>query len=139
MSWDVVIMRFPEGFNGDFEEMPDNWEPENMFTQDYFEEEIKKLFPSIKGDKDWMTLNAQTYSIEFNIGDDNPISNIMLHVRGGNEALKAIEKVCKNFNCQALDTTESKLIDFNEETNEGFESWRNYKDNVLKKQNKKDE
>ena len=137
MSWDVVIMRFPEGFSGDFEEMSDNWEPENMFTQDYFEVEIKKLFPDISGDKTWMTLNAKKYSIEFNIGDNDPINNIMLHVRGGNEALQAIEMVCKKFNCKALDTTESKLIDFSEEKNKGFESWRNYKDNVLKKNKKK--
>ena len=132
MSWDVVIMRFPEGFDGDFEKMPDNWEPETLFTQDYFEEEIKKIFPNIIGDKTWLTLNAETYSIEFNIGDDKSITNIMLHVRGGNDALKAIEKICKKFNCQALDTTESKLIDFNKETNEGFSSWRKYRDSVIK-------
>ena len=83
-----------------------------------------------------MTLNAETYSIEFNIGEDESIKDIMLHVRGGNDALKAIEEICRKFNCQALDTTESKLIDFSKETNEGFESWRNYKDNVLKKNNK---
>ena len=132
MSWDVIIMRFPEGFDGDFDKMPDDWEPETLFTQGYFEEEIKKIFPNIIGDKTWLTLNAETYSIEFNVGEDDLISNIMLHVRGGNDALKAIEEICKKFNCQALDTTESKLIDFSEEINEGFESWKKYRDNVIK-------
>jgi len=132
MSWDVVIMRFPDGFDGDFDKMPADWEPEKLFTQDYFAEEIKKIFPNIIGDKTWMTLNAETYSIEVNIGDDDPVSNIMLHVRGGDEALQAIEKICIKFNCQALDTTESKLIDFDKKTNDGFTSWREYRDNVLK-------
>ena len=82
MSWDVLIMRFPEGFDGDFDETPDDWEPEILFTQDYFEEKIKKI--------------------------------------------------CEKFKCQALDTTESKLIDFNEETNTGFTQWREYRNKVLK-------
>ena len=133
MSWDVIITRFPEGFDGDFDKMADDWEPETLFTQDFFEEEIKKLFPNIIGDKTWLTLNAETYSIEFNIGEDESIKDIMLHVRGSNDALKAIEEICKKFNCQALDTTESKLIDFNKATNEGFTSWREYRDSVVKK------
>jgi hypothetical protein len=36
MSWDVYIMRFPEGFNGDFNKIPEDWEPEELFTLDYF-------------------------------------------------------------------------------------------------------
>jgi hypothetical protein len=134
MSWDVVIMRFPEGFDGDFEEIPDDWEPENLFTQNYFEEEIKKVFPNIIGDKTWMTLNAETFSIEFNIGGDDPVNSITLHIRGGDEAIQVIGTICKKFNCQALDTTECKLIDFDKETNEGFTQWRAYKDKVMDEQ-----
>ena len=137
MSWDVIITRFPEGFDGDFDKIADDWEPETLFTQDFFEEEIKILFPNLIGDKTWLTLNAETYSIEFNIGEDESIKDIMLHVRGSNDALKAIEQICKKFNCQALDTTKSELIDFNKATNEGFTSWREYRDNVVKKNKEK--
>ena len=44
MSWDVIITRFPEGFDGDFDKIADDWEPETLFTQDFFENEIKNYF-----------------------------------------------------------------------------------------------
>jgi hypothetical protein len=134
MSWDVLLMRFPEDFNGDFDEIPNNWEPEELFTKDYFAKELNKIFPEINTeDKTWMTLDSETFSIELNIGDDEPISNIMLHVRGDDMAIHAIELLCKTFNLQALDTTESELIDFSKNTNDGFAKWREYRNLVLEK------
>ncbi|MCL2141269.1 MAG: hypothetical protein FWH46_00075 [Methanimicrococcus sp.] len=88
MSWDVIVMRFPEGFDGDFDKIPNDWEPEELFYREYFLEEIKKIFPDINTeDETWLVLNAAAYSIEFNIGDNDPINSIMLHIRGGDEAI----------------------------------------------------
>ncbi|MDR0525812.1 MAG: hypothetical protein LBG90_08090 [Spirochaetaceae bacterium] len=102
----------------------------------FFINEIKKIFPYINSnDENWLILDEETFSIEFNVGEDDPINNIMLHVRGEDEALKAIGLVCKKINLQAFDTTESKIIDFDKETNEGFTQWREYKNNVLNKYN----
>ncbi|MDR1877775.1 MAG: hypothetical protein LBQ84_09150 [Flavobacteriaceae bacterium] len=134
MSWDVLIMRFPEDFKG-FNDLPDKWEPEELFTHNFFATEIKILFPKINdADKNWITLKEETFSIEFNTGDDDdPISHIMLHVRGGDEALKVIELLCKKFNVQAFDTTEGEIINFENKPTKGFTQWRKYKDTVLKK------
>jgi hypothetical protein len=130
-----MVMRFPEGFDGNFDDIPDEWELEELFTHEFFVKEIKKIFPNINdADENWLVLIEETFSIEFNIGEDEPISNIMLHVRGGDEAVKAIGSLCKEFNLQALDTTDSKIIDFNKKTNDGFTQWREYKNNVLKKE-----
>jgi hypothetical protein len=133
MSWDVLVMRFPEGFDGDFDNIPDGWKPEELFTHDFFIKEVKKIFPNINdADEDWLFLNKETFSIEFNIGKDDPISDIMLHIRGGDEAIKAIAILCEKLNLQALDTTDCKLIDFNKETNDGFTQWREYNNRVIK-------
>jgi hypothetical protein len=137
MSWDVMVMKFPEGFDGDFENLSEDWEPEDICTHDYLKNEIKKLFPAIDNDDTtWMTLDEETFSMEFNVGDDDPINCITLHVRGtGQEALKSIKMFCEKLNCQALDTTESEIIDFNEETNKGFSEWQEYRDKVINKKN----
>jgi hypothetical protein len=78
-------------------------------------------------------LDEDTFSIEFNIGEDDPIRNISLHVRGGDEALKAIKRLCERFDCLAFDTTKCAIVDFAEETNGGFSEWREYRDQVLHK------
>jgi hypothetical protein len=130
MSWDVIIMRFPEGFNDNFDNIQDEWEAEELFTQEFFSSEMKKLFPNINGE----ALDEETFSIEFYIGEDDPITCITLHVRGGDEAIKAIELICRRFDLQAFDTTKCKIIDFSKETNDGFTQWREYKNSVLKKE-----
>jgi hypothetical protein len=133
MSWDVWVAKFPDGFDGNFDNISDDWEPEELFTHDIFIKEIKRIFPNIDDDdENWLILDDGTFSIEFNIGKDDPITCIMLHVRGGNEAIKAIGLLCKTFNLQALDTTEVNLIDFDKEANDGFTQWREYRDRVMK-------
>lgn len=132
MSWDVVVMKFPENFNNDWDNVPKDFKPETICTHEHLKNEIKKLLPNINhDDPSWMVLNGETYSIEFNVGADDPINCIMLHVRGGDEALQAIKIFCEKFNCDALDTTEGKCIDFNEKSNKGFSAWRKYRDKVL--------
>jgi hypothetical protein len=129
MSWDVIVMKFPQDFNGDLENLPDDFKPENICTREYFENEIKKIFPKINCE----TLNEDTFSIEFDIGEGDPIQTISLQVRGDNKALESIKILCERFNCQELDTTKSEIIDFIEETNNGFMEWQEYRDKVVQK------
>jgi hypothetical protein len=104
-------MRFPEGFDGNFDNIPDEWEPEELFTHGFFVQEVKKIFPDIDdADANWLILEEKTFSLEFNMGDGDPVNSIMLHVRGSSEAVKAIGLLCGKFNLQAVDTTESKII-----------------------------
>jgi hypothetical protein len=127
MSWDVIVMKFPKDFDGNLENLPQDFEPENICTREYFETEIKKIFPKIN----YETLNEDTFSIEFNIGEDDPIQTISLQIRGDNKALKSIKMICEKFNCQALDTTKCEIIDFTKETNEGFSEWQEYRNKVI--------
>lgn len=78
-----------------------------------------------------MTLNEETFSIEFNVGDNDPIKYFTLHVRGGQESLKSIKIFCEKFGCKALDTTENKIIDFNEESSNGLYKWKEYRDKII--------
>jgi hypothetical protein len=47
MSWDVFLMKFPEGFDGGLENLPHDFEPEAICAREYFETEIKRLIPKI--------------------------------------------------------------------------------------------
>ena len=138
MSWDVIIMKVPESFTGDFDELPEDWMPGNICTHKYLKNEIIKLFPKINNDdSSWMMLDEETYSIEFNVGEDDPINTITLHVRGDDKALESIKIFSEKLYCKALDTTEGEIIDFSDEPNKGFSKWREYRNKVLNKENKK--
>jgi len=126
-------MKLPDDFTGDFDEMPKDWMPENLCTHESLKSIIEEVFPTVNtDDTSWMTLNDKTYSIEFNVGDADPITTITLHVRGNDEALQSIRNISEKLNCKAFDTTEGEIINFSEKPNKGFLKWRNYRDKVCK-------
>ena len=132
MSWDVTLMKLPDNFDGNWENLPEDFEPKIMCTQEYLQKEIKKLFPNINNDDPtWMILDEETFSIEFNVGNNDPINSIMLHVRGEQEALKAIKIFSEKFNCSAIEIDGGRIIDFTAEINEGFSEWQKYRDQIV--------
>jgi hypothetical protein len=47
-------------------------------------------------------LEGEDYSMELNIGKDDPCSTMMLHVRGGDGALEPIRRLCEATGWAAL-------------------------------------
>ena len=118
MSYPVILLWFPDDFNGNLDELPDNWEPANIITQDYFANEVKKLFPNMKvidnisiSSDDSFLITDETSTIEFHFNDKEPMAYLNLELRGN--AIDAVEKICKKFGCHAIDD-DGELIDFNE-------------------------
>ena len=83
-------------------------------------------------DPTWGMLSEDAFSIEFSIGKDAPVQSVMLHVRGGPEALGAIQLACKALDCVALDCSSGELIDWeSKEAEASFAEWRTYRDRVV--------
>jgi hypothetical protein len=60
-------------------------------------------------------LDREDFSIEFSIGGAaDEVDCIMLHVRGEDKCLDAIEKLCKYTGWYALDISTMNIIDFND-------------------------
>ena len=97
MSWDVIIMRVPDGVLS-MEDMPDQPTSPLGPSSDVISK-LKSVFPSVDfSDPAWGILDGKDFSIEFNIGKEEPIGSMMLHVRGSEASLAAIQQIC-----QALD------------------------------------
>ncbi len=56
----------------------------------------------------------------------------MLHVRGEEDALAAIKKICDYTGWKALDCTSGDFIDFKHHPEDGFSTWREFKDDVIR-------
>src|SRR5258708_507607 len=59
----------------------------------------------------WGLYGTDEFSIEFNVGKDDPIQSMMLHVRGGGDAFAAIMAVIQPHGWSALDCSTSKFLD----------------------------
>lgn len=123
VSWDVVIMRAPQNVTT-IDEMPHEESPPLGSLSDVLDS-LRSLFSAMNlSDPTWGILDGPDFSIEFNIGNDDPVSTIMLHVRGSEAALGPIQLLCRNMGCKALDTSEGDFIDFSGDAAAGLRDWQ---------------
>lgn len=72
---------------------------------------LQAALPEIDlADPAWGTLEGDDYSIEFSVGEEDPCMSVMLHVRGGDEALGVIQRLFAATGWEALDTTPPKGV-----------------------------
>jgi hypothetical protein len=130
MSWDVLLMNVPDNLKSS-NDLPDDYKS-NLGIGVNILPTLSSIVPEIDlHDPTWGELEGDGFSIEFNIGKDDPVDTIMLHIRGGNGAINVIEHICEKTGWRALDTSIGKFIDFNQSPEKGFELWRGYRNRVV--------
>ena len=131
MSWDVLLINVPDKMKSP-NDLPDDFKSTLGITADVHST-LSNIVPEIDlHDPAWGNLKGDGFSIEFNIGKNNPVESIMLHVRDSNGAITIIEHICKKTGWRALDTSTGNFIDFNQNPERGFEQWRSYRNQVAK-------
>jgi hypothetical protein len=130
VSWDVVILQVPEGVESPAE-LPDDFDS-NLGSAESFLRLLKSLFPEIDlSDPAWGILDGPEFSIEFSIGEKDPVDSVMLHVRGSGQAVEPIQSLCKAGGWRALDMSDGEFIDFSAAPEAGLEAWRGLRDEAV--------
>jgi len=131
MSWDVMVFRFAgtrpasaEGMN-DAERLPLGPAVEVRAS-------ISSALPQTSwNDPTWGIFDGDGLSIEFNVGDDDPIDNMMLHVRGGGNAIEAIMAFVAPLGWCALDCSTGEFLDSAAPSDDGWKGFQAYRDKVI--------
>lgn len=90
MSWDVMLFKFTGTPPATAEEI-DDAELIPLGAAADVRASISAVLREVNwSDPTWGIFDGPGFSIEFNVGDDDPIQNMMLHVRGGGDAVSAI-------------------------------------------------
>lgn len=84
-------------------------------------------------DHTWGLYGGDGFSIEFNVGKEDPIQNMMLHVRGGGEAIPDIMRLVVANGWVALDCSTSEFLDPTAPSDEGWVGFQKYRDGVFKR------
>lgn len=130
MSWDVLLLRLAKDVRA-INDLPDDFAAESLGSPAEVAATLKALFPAIDlTDPTWAVLIDDDYSIEFSIGDANPCTSLMLHVRGTESVIKLIRSLCERTAWRAFDTTDGKLLDFSKDPAKGLREWIAYRAQV---------
>ena len=137
MSWDVMVMKF-EGARPTVEELENGDAiPIALGPGDKVRKAITKSLPDVDwSDPTWGTYTGDGFSIEFNAGAAL-IYDLMLHVRGGGNAIDAIMKFATPNGWSVLDCSTDQFLDPQNPSQEGWEGFQKFRDKVVKKVTKK--
>jgi hypothetical protein len=134
MSWDVMVFNFDGSPPRDFDELPESHKPDPLGPACNVREAISKQLSDVDwSDCTWGIFEGDGFSIEFNTGTDDPIDSIMLHVRGGGDAITAMLRFAIPNKWSLLDCSTGDFIDPENPSQEGWQGFQDYRDKVVEK------
>jgi hypothetical protein len=94
---------------------------------------LAALFPDMDlSDLAWGVLRGERWLIEFDFGQDDPVKQILLHIREDDErAISVIERICAATGWRTLDLSTGEFVDFREHHENMARQWRRYKDQAV--------
>jgi len=133
LSWDVFLHKFTRLYRT-VGEIPDDEQPLPLGSLSEVQAAISAIFPGTDwSDPVWGIYDSKLGSIEFNVGRDDPVQSLGLHVRASDTIVGGILHLCERMGCQAIASTDSTFLDPSEHPASGLEKWRKYRDQVIGK------
>ena len=125
MSWDVVIMNFGKKRPSSPEEI---WETPTrpLGTAAQVRKRISQALPEVKWEgPNWgVYTDGKDLSLEFSVEGKSKIEEVIVHARGGGDAIGALLKIANANGWSLLDTSTSELIDPEHPSAEGWEGFQ---------------
>jgi hypothetical protein len=131
VSWDVSIHKFSQVYRK-LEEIPHDEVPLVLGSRALVHEQILICFPGTDWtDPCWGTWSSPDGSIEFNLGTDEPVTGLMLHVRAETTVIPAIVQLCRTNCWQGIDGSSGEFLEQSNQPAEGLLAWSAYRDQVV--------
>ena len=139
MSWDVLVLNYHGSPPADIDAMAAAPDPEPLGDGESVRDAISQLLDGVDWTEPaWGVYFNDGYSIEFNVGREKTVDSIMLHVRGGGDAIAAMLQFAQPNNWSLFDCSTSEFIDPNSPSQEGWEGFQAYRDKIVKQYRNED-
>jgi hypothetical protein len=130
MSWDIFVQDLPEDAST-VQEIPDDFQPKPLMSRVALLSGIKEVIPQADvTDPSWIRVDGPGYSIEINVGRDDPVLDFAFHVRGGDLASGVIAHVLEHFDLRAIDPGSDTGMFDRDGAADSLRKWRAYRDQV---------
>ncbi|MFP4895969.1 hypothetical protein [Paraburkholderia sp. EG304] len=131
MSWDVSLYKFTKRYRR-IQDIPGDEQPHPLGTRSEVQAAVSDAFPGTNwNDPAWGIYDVEFGSIEFNLGKDDSVRSLALHARASAAIVGGILQLCERLGCQAIDLSDSSLLDQSEHPTAGLEKWRKYRDQII--------
>jgi hypothetical protein len=132
MSWDVLVLNYHGSPPANIDEMAAAPNPDPLGEASTVRDAISRHLDGVDwSDPTWGVYFDEGYSIEFNVGHEHSVDSIMLHVRGGGDAISAMLQFAQPNNWSLFDCSTSKFIDPENPSQEGWEGFQTYRNKIV--------
>jgi hypothetical protein len=130
MSWDVILLRLPDDVTS-VQEIPADYTLAPLGRRGDVLAAVTQAVPDVDlSDPEWGEISNLTWSIELNIGSEDPVDSVMLHIRGsGEDVLTPVLRLAEALRCRALDCAEGDLITPGQTS--GWHAYQQFRDRVV--------
>jgi hypothetical protein len=131
MSYDIFVRDLPAAA-ASIEDIPDDFSPKPLGPRGRIVNAVRRA-GGVLDESGWASIEGPGYSIEVNLGLDDPVSSFAFHVRGGDTALFVVWDVLNELGCRALAPgTDSGFFELGADTLEAYARWRAYRDHATR-------
>ncbi|GAA3638268.1 hypothetical protein ACLIYM_05385 [Streptomyces fenghuangensis] len=111
MSWDVLLLSIPAGFDS-VSDLPRDYSPAPVGDGARVRQALRTAVPEVElDDPSWGVLTGPTWSIELNIGDEDPVESVMLHLHGGgDDVLPVVFRIATALGCRPVDCSNGEFL-----------------------------
>jgi hypothetical protein len=131
MSFDIIVQDLPEAARS-IEEIPDDFEPRPIGSRAAIIDAIQQIEPGAVFDEPaWGRIDGENYSIEINMGCDEPVLGFNFHITGGRGAIEVVARILDGLKLRALAPATGSGIFTMDELGPAFATWEKYRDRVV--------
>ena len=130
MSWDIHVQDLPKVQS--IQDIPDDFVPQSLGFRSTVIAKIIEAIPFADfADPTWGRIDGDNWSIEVNLGREEECEGFMLHVRGGDGAVAAVQAIVDCLGVRAIDMQTGEFLDV-EASAASLAEWRSYRDQVVR-------
>lgn len=131
MAWDVSLFKFGQQYR-DASEIAADAQLQTLGSLSEVQATVTSVFPNTDWtDPRWGIFSNEIGSIEFDVGETDPIKSIGLHVRADDLIVDGILSLCERFGCQALDASDGSFLQLSDHPQRNLQKWRAYRDQII--------
>ena len=132
MSFDIFVQDIPDAAKA-VEDIPDDFRPQPIGRRSSLVAAIRRVAPEVKfATPEWGTIDADGYSVEVNIGLDDPVMGFAFHLRGGEGGQFLVAEILAELGARAFAPgAESGFFEVDRGA-QAFLRWRSLRDRLAK-------
>jgi hypothetical protein len=131
MSWDVSVFA-SDAPPPPVAKMRVDWKGAILGPAATVRATISAALPGVDWTKPtWGRFRGNGFSLEFNMGKDDPTDGFMIHVRGGGDAVTCLMQIASRCGWYLLDTSTGEWMHHAEDPEAGWEGFQAFRDSVI--------